>query len=72
MDNALFSTMIRAGRTTYFIDVKEARNGKKYLSITENRIIEDGKKDRRVIRIDADFCEHFRQAVAEASAAITQ
>ena len=29
---ALFSTMVKAGRTTYFVDVLEAKNGNKYLA----------------------------------------
>ena len=63
MDNAIFSTMIRSGRTTYFVDVKEAKNGKKYLSITETRIDDEGKKDRsrdtdlrRIMRIFQAGC----------------
>ena len=72
MDNGIFSTMIRSGRTTYFVDVKEAKNGKKFLSITETKINDENKKDRRVIRIFGESCESFRQAVAEATAAVNQ
>ncbi len=46
-NDAVYSTMVRAGRTTYFVDVREAKNGKKYLSISdtgstrmEKRIVE--------------------------------
>jgi hypothetical protein len=72
MDSALFSTLIRAGRTTYFVDVKEAKNGKKHPSVSEVRITDEGKKDHRVIRICGESCESFRQAVTEATAAISQ
>ena len=44
LNNAIYSTMVRAGRTTYFIDVKEAKNGTKYISISEHRIDADEKK----------------------------
>ena len=43
-NNAIYSTMVRSGRTTYFVDVKEAKNGNKYLAITESRF--DGEKAR--------------------------
>ncbi len=69
-NNAVYSTMIRAGRTTYFLDVKEAKNGKRYLSITENRIDGDEKKSRSVIRIFSESVASFQQAVNEASTAI--
>ena len=36
--NAVFSTMVRAGKATYFIDVREAKNGNRYLSIAETRL----------------------------------
>ncbi len=69
-NNAIYSTMVRAGKTTYFIDVREAHNGAKYLSISEHRIDEDGKKDRRMIRIFGESCSPFSQGVAEAVFAI--
>lgn len=33
--NSVYSSMVRSGRTTYFIDVKEGKNGKRYVSIPE-------------------------------------
>ena len=67
MDNtAIYSTMVRAGRTTYFIDVKEARNGSKYISISEHRIDQDSKKLRSTIRVFGDSIEKFKQAIDEA------
>lgn len=71
MDSALYSTMIRSGRTTYFIDLKEAKNGNKYLSITESRIDGDQKK-KQTIRIFGDSVSEFRKAIDDAAAAITQ
>jgi hypothetical protein len=69
-NNAVFSTMVRAGRTTYFIDILEARNGNKYLSISEHRIDTDDKKQRSVIRVFGETINQFRQAVDEATSAI--
>jgi hypothetical protein len=71
-NNAVYSTMVRAGRTTYFIDVKEAKNSKKYIQITESRIDAEEKKLRSVIRVFGDSIDSFRQAVVEAATAATQ
>ena len=70
-NSALYSTMVRSGRTTYFVDLKEAKNGNKYLSITESKI--DGEqKQKQTIRIFGETIEEFRKAVNDAAAAITQ
>jgi hypothetical protein len=71
-NNAVYSTMVRAGRTTYFVDVKEAKNGKKYLSISENRIDADEKRQRTTLRVFSESVEPFRQAIDEAVSAVTQ
>ena len=68
-NKAIYSTMVRAGRTTYFVDVKEAKNGNKYLSIAESRINGDQKKERVTLRVFGETIEPFRQAVDEAVAA---
>lgn len=68
---AIYSSVIRSGRMTYFVDVKEAKNGKRYLSITENRIDEDEKKERVTVRVFKETVDQFRLAVDEASAAVT-
>jgi len=42
----IFSQAVRAGKRTYFFDVKETRNGQQYLTITESKkrfSAEDGK-----------------------------
>jgi 3-hydroxymyristoyl/3-hydroxydecanoyl-(acyl carrier protein) dehydratase len=70
--NALFSTMVRAGRTTYFVDVKEAKNGNKYISISENKITGDQKKERVTVRVFGDSIEEFKQAINDAAAAVSQ
>jgi 3-hydroxymyristoyl/3-hydroxydecanoyl-(acyl carrier protein) dehydratase len=68
--SALFSSMVRAGKTTYFVDVKEAKNGKRYMAITENKIEEDEKKQRITVRVFSENVDQFRQAVDEAAAAV--
>lgn len=68
-NNALFSTMVRAGRTTYFVDVKEAKNGNKYLSITESRLDGDQKR-KTTLRIFGESVQEFSQAIKDAAAAV--
>ena len=65
--DALFSSMVRAGRTTYFVDVREAKNGRKYLSISESRLDGDEKRQRSTLRVFSENVEQFRQAVDEAA-----
>ena len=71
MDSALYSTMVRSGRTTYFVDLKEAKNGNKYLAITESKINGD-QKQKMTIRVFGETVEEFRKAINDAAAAITQ
>jgi hypothetical protein len=67
---ALFSTMVRAGKTTYFVDVKEAKNGNKFLAISESKIDPDDKKQRNTVRVFGESIEPFRQAVDEAAQSV--
>ena len=69
-NNAIFSTMVRSGRTTYFVDIREAKNGHKYLSIAESQLNGEQRK-RTTVRVFADAIELFRQAIVEAAAAAT-
>jgi len=70
-NNAIYSTMVRAGRTTYFVDVKEAKNGNKYLSISENRLDGEEKK-RTTVRVFGESIDQLRQAIDEAAQAVAQ
>jgi hypothetical protein len=63
--------MVRSGRTTYFVDLKEAKNGNKYLAITESKI-NGNEKQKMTIRVFGETVEEFRKAVNDAAAAITQ
>jgi hypothetical protein len=70
-NNAIYSTMVRSGKTTYFVDVKEAKNGNKYLMISETRLEGDEKK-RTTVRVFGETVDQFRQAIDEAAAAVAQ
>lgn len=67
--SALFTTKIKSGRNTYYVDVKEAKNGNKYLSITENQY--DGETNKKTtIRVFGDAIGQLSQAITEAVASI--
>jgi hypothetical protein len=70
-NTAIYSTMIRSGKTTYFVDVKEARNGNKYLQITESRVNGEERK-KSTLRVFGETVEQFKQAIDEAATAATQ
>lgn len=70
-NNAIYSTMVRSGKTTYFVDVKEAKNGNKYLSISETKLDGEEKK-RTTVRVFGETVEQFRQAIDEAAVAVAQ
>lgn len=66
--DALFSKSIKAGDRTYFIDVKEAKNKAKYLTIAESKPSKEGDKkfSRSSIMIFDNQAEKFRDALEEA------
>jgi hypothetical protein len=70
-NNAVFSTMVRSGRTTYFVDVREAKNGKRFLSISETQLDADEKRTRSTVRVFSESVEPFRQAINEAAATVS-
>lgn len=68
-NDALYTTMVRSGRTTFFVDVKEAKNGSKYLSISETKVNGEQKKERVTVRVFGESIEQFKQAINDAAAA---
>lgn len=66
--NSLFSKIIKAGDRTYFIDVKEAKNKSKYLTIAESKPSKEDKKKftRSSVMIFDNQAEQFRDALQEA------
>ncbi len=66
----IFSQIMRAGRRTYFFDVRETKAGDYYLTITESKKFtnEDGSfhfKKHKIFLYKEDFTEfndHLRQA----------
>lgn len=70
VNGAIYSTMVRAGRTTYFVDVKEAKNGNKFIAISESRLDQEDKKQRTTVRVFGESVAQFRQAIDEAAASV--
>ena len=66
--DALFSKTIKAGDRTYFIDVKEAKNKSKYLTIAETKPSKEGEKKftRSSVMIFDNQADKFREALEEA------
>lgn len=60
----LFSKHFKGGSQSYFFDVKAAKNGSKYLAITQSRI-KDGQKFRNSIVLFSNDLPEFNEAFAE-------
>lgn len=65
---SLYTKMIRAGRRTYFFDVREAKNNKRFMIIAESTRAEDGTFNRSSVIIFPDDVENFLTAFSEARA----
>lgn len=75
-NDEIYAKVIRAGRRTYFIDVKETKAGDYYLTITESKKFtnEDGSfhfRKHKIYLYKEDFSE-FQQALLDASEFIIQ
>lgn len=66
--DAIFSKIVKAGERTYFIDVKEAKNKSKYLTISETKPSKNGEKKflRSSIMIFESQAEQIKGAMDEA------
>ena len=63
------SKILRAGASTYFLDIRKTSNDKPYLMITESRYkANTGKPDRNTIVISHEKVKEFVGAVAEMGA----
>jgi hypothetical protein len=68
--DALFSKMVKSGRTTYFMDVWEAKNNSKYVTLTASQPSqEDPKKfTKRSVVVFGNAADEFAGALKEARA----
>lgn len=71
---SLYSKTIKAGKTTYFVDVREAKNKSRYITITESKKSQtDPSKftNKRIIVFD-NSAEKIKNALDEAIQMINQ
>jgi len=66
-NTSLFSGRVSTGRTTYFIDVRQAVNDKFYLSITESRRVSDSGFDQNRIFLFEENLEEISSMISKAS-----
>ncbi|MEJ0021711.1 MAG: DUF3276 family protein [Candidatus Doudnabacteria bacterium] len=69
---ALFSTRVSNGRRTFFFDVKNTKEAKPYIKITESSISKDGEKKKSYMTIFDSEMNDFRQAVDEVMGFVNQ
>lgn len=71
----IFSKAVKAGRRTYFFDVKSTRDNDYYLTITESKKFSDGNYERfekhKIFLYKEDF-EKFEEALSETLLKISQ
>lgn len=63
---ALFSTKVHNGRRTFFVDVKETKESKPYLKITESSISKEGEKKRSYMTVFDNEIADFKTAIEQA------
>lgn len=63
---ALFSETLKGSSRTYFFDLKQANNGKPYLSVVESRKNQEGEYERARLLIFSDDFEKFSEVLNKA------
>jgi hypothetical protein len=66
--DSLFSKMVKSGKITYFLDVKEAKNNTKYLTVTASQPSKEEPKKftKNSINVFSNSAEEFIGAVKQA------
>ncbi len=69
---SLYSKMLKAGSITYFMDVKEAKNSKKYLTLTASQLAKEGEKKfkKQSMIVFSSTADEFISTLKEANAAV--
>ena len=62
----IFHRMIKGGRRTYFVSVKESKNSHKYITLTESKLVDKNKFDRFNIMVFPDKLEELVGALQDA------
>jgi len=61
----IYSKKVKAGRRTYYFDVKENVKNDVYLIISETKSVEFGKQDRFRIMVFPEDIDNFQEAFNE-------
>jgi hypothetical protein len=61
---AIFSTRVTQGKRTFFFDVKNTKEAKPYLKITESSL-KDGQKQKSYMTIFSNEMNDFKRAIEE-------
>ncbi len=66
--DALFTKMVKSGKTTYFLDVKEAKNNNKYVNITASSPSKEdpSKYAKKSVQLFSSVADEFVGALQEA------
>lgn len=65
-DKDIESIKVAAGKRTYFIDVKQTREGAKYLKISESKRLENGEYERHRVMVFEDDINNIVEALRTA------
>lgn len=71
-NTSLFSGRVTAGRTTYFIDVRQAVNDRFYLSLTESRRVSDSSFDQNRIFLFEENLDEIGAMLSKAAEELRQ
>lgn len=63
--NDIFSTNFKAGRRTYFFDIKKTQDGEKYIKISESKKTDEDGFDRYRIMVFNEDIDKFERAITE-------
>ena len=67
------SRIVKAGAKTYFLDIKETKDEKPYLMITESRFKGEGEDRERIsIVVFPENAQEFSEAVSELTAQLAE
>lgn len=73
MEREKKSEMLKAASKTYFFDIKETREGKPYLIITESRLKGEGEKpERSSVMVFQENIEEFAGIVTKMAGRVVQ
>lgn len=62
--NDLYSEMVRANSRTYFMNIREASNGNKYITVTESRKNKEGGYQTSKVMIFKEDIKPFQEGFA--------